>query len=537
MREPNDDGSGTHRTGGTRLRHRLPVRLRQNWKLPAVIVVGLLALVLVFGEARVRPFITSELASDDEITNDVTGEGDLFDGGDHEIEVTFNEDEYADMMRTFREEGEKEYVSADITIDGTTINDVGLRLKGNSTLSSLSGDGGMPGMPNGEEGEEGAFPAPPGAEEGTEGRQEGDGQGGGPGGGGLGMVTLSEDEPENIPWLISFDEFSSGRAYQGHTEITLRPAAGGTDTAVNEALALELTAADGQTTQDYTFTSFSVNGGEAVPRLLLDSPDAAWAGALGNGVLYKGRASGSFDYLGGDPTDYEESFDQLNAEVSQDLQPIMNLLEFVEESDDEEFARDLDDYVDVESFARYLALQNLMSNGDAMDGPGNNYYLWYDIDEERFTVLSWDLNLSFSGMGGGMPGAGQDGEMPEGMPRMPGGEDGEMPEGFPDFEDGEMPEGMSEMGRGSGALKERFMENEDFQELYERSYADLYQNLVEDGTADQILSEVVGRAEAAGDEGARAAGETLAEQVEAISAEPSEDVGLFPGGGTPPEEE
>lgn len=381
------------------------------------------------------------------------------------------------------------------------------------------------------------------------------------------MVTLSEDEPENLPWLISFDEFSSGRAYQGHTEITLRPAAGGTDTALNEALALELTAADGQTTQDYTFTSFSVNGGEAVPRLLLDSPDAAWAGTLGDGVLYKGRASGSFDYLGGDPTDYEESFDQLNAEGSQDLQPIMNLLEFVEESDDEEFARDLDDYVDVESFARYLALQNLMSNGDAMDGPGNNYYLWYDIDEERFTVLSWDLNLSFSGMGGGMPGqegtegtenaegdqapggaprmpgAGQDGEMPEGMPRMPGGEDGETPEGFPDFEDGEMPEGMSEMGRGSGALKERFMENEDFQELYERAYADLYQNLVEDGTADQILSEVVGRAEAAGDEGARAAGETLAEQVEAISAEPSEDVGLFPGGGapeeggTPPEEE
>lgn len=42
------------------------------------------------------------------------------------------------MLSTFREAGEKEYIRADITIDGTLIEDVGLRLKGNSTLQSLS---------------------------------------------------------------------------------------------------------------------------------------------------------------------------------------------------------------------------------------------------------------------------------------------------------------------------------------------------------------------------------------------------------------
>lgn len=41
------------------------------------------------------------------------------------------------------------------------------------------------------------------------------------------MTQLSEDNPEELPWLISFDEYEEGRAYQGMTEIALRPAASG----------------------------------------------------------------------------------------------------------------------------------------------------------------------------------------------------------------------------------------------------------------------------------------------------------------------
>ena len=40
-----------------------------------------------------------------------------------------------------RADGSKEWIQADITIDGTTVSGIGVRLKGNSTLRSLSGDG------------------------------------------------------------------------------------------------------------------------------------------------------------------------------------------------------------------------------------------------------------------------------------------------------------------------------------------------------------------------------------------------------------
>lgn len=487
------------RTRRVPLRHRIPVRLRHHWRFATTVTVGLVALAVIFGSSMVRPFITSSIASTETITNNIEGEGDLFDGGEHTIEITFNQAEYEDMIRTFQEEGEKQYIQADIVIDGTYIADVGLRLKGNSTLSSLRGtDSGMP---------EGEGDVPEGA--GGEGFQDQVG-----GMGGFSLTQLSEDEPESLPWLISFEEFQEGRAYQGHTEIALRPAAGGSDAALNEALALELTAESGQTTQDYAFSSVTVNGGDPVARLVIDSPDAAWADSLGDGVLYKARAGGSFEYKGEDPTDYEESFNQINGENTADLQPVMDLLRFVEEADDEEFASELDDHLDTAAFAEYLATQELISNSDAMDGAGNNYYLWYDTEQQRFTVLSWDLNLSFSamGIGGGMFDGG------DGMPEMPEGEDmPEMPEGMPeDLGEGG---GMGAQVGGSGTLKERFLENEEFLALYQEAYAQLYADLVDSGFAADALEELTARAEAAGDSEAATASESLSEQLASLSAE------------------
>ncbi|MDE3723259.1 CotH kinase family protein [Nocardiopsis sp. N85] len=532
-----DTHDGTAPEPRRRLRHRLPVRLRHHGWKAGVFGAGLLALVLLLGPTRIMPYVTSALVPDDEITQDVEGAVDLFADGSHTIEVTFDEQEYAEMVDTFQEEGEKEYIQADIVIDGTEIDDVGLRLKGNSTLMSLRGDTGAPGggtAPTGTASAEGAA---------TDGDARDGARAGGPSG-----VSLSEEEPENLPWLISFDEYVEGRAYQGRTELALRPAASGSDTALNEALALELTAAAGQATQDHTLTSFAVNGGEGAVRLLLESPDAAWARRLGDGVLYKGRADGSFDYLGEDPTEYEEAFKQINAEGAYDLTPVMGLLRFVEEADDAEFAEELGEHLDVDSFARYLALQDLISNGDAMDGPGNNFYLWYDITEDRFTVLSWDLNLAFGGMGGtGGPTGGADrdtetedtgapgsGEPPQGM-EMPEGM--EPPQGMEPPEGMEMPEGGGPGGgggRGSGALKERFLANADFAALYEAAHADLYTELVESGTADDLLASVTARAETAGDTAAAEVGATLAERITAITAEPGGSAaptgGAAPGG-------
>jgi spore coat protein CotH len=527
---------------------RLPVPLRQHWRPAAAFLAGLTVLVVVFGDARVAPYVTSASETEaDEITQTIEGTVGLYDASiAHTVELDYTQDDFERMMREFREEGTKEFIRADLTIDGTVVEDVGIRLKGNSTLMGLrdTGSGGLPGGAAG--GDAPAFPggqAPNGAGGGAGGGQE---QGGGMPGG-LMAYDLSADRPEELPWLVKIDEYIEGRTYQGHREISLRP---GSDEQVplNEALSLTLIESSGQSAEAYAFTTVTVNDRPTVTRLMVENPSTDYATNTlgGDGVLYRARAGGSFEYVGDDPTDYEESFEQLNKEGSQDLGPLIRLIRWADQATDEEFARELEDYVDVESLATYVATQNLLLNFDDMAGPGKNYLLWYDLETRRFSVLGWDYNLTFSGaadtgpdddlaMGGMMPGGGEGGssegmpeEMPEGIP------EGGMPEGMQLPEGMEIPEGGGQAPEGMGgggemmmghALKDRFLEEESFSSLYHSVYADLYHQLYVSGRALRALEEITAQAQQAGadqagvEAAARELRTTVTERTEALAAD------------------
>jgi spore coat protein CotH len=455
------------------------------------------------------------------------------------------------MIETYQESGKKEYIEASITIDGTTIASVGLRLKGNSTLSGLGGgfDVGNRGeIPEGANPRFGQVPADGNTDgnqtDGTQAPAEQPENRGGRAGGFGG--DLSFDDPTSLPWLIKFDAFVDGQHYQGYTEIAVRPATSG-ETSLSEALALSLIELGGEPSQQASYSSFQINDGEAQLRLLVEVPGDQYAAETfeHDGVLYKALSTGSFTYRGEDPLAYADDFEQITRVNQQDLKPVINLLKWVDEASDEEFAAELDEYVDVESLASYSALQELVNNFDDMSGPGKNYYLWYDLETEKFTVVSWDLNLAFGGMGGGfgagpggaegfdpsqIPGAGtegggvgpgqfpgsqqpndtDEGESPQPpqdgqaeLPELPGGgqfDPAQLPGGsqfdpsqFPDFDGAEdiVPGGRQFAGggggRGGSQLKERFLANAEFQALYDEAYAQLQAELFDSGQAQAEL--------------------------------------------------
>ena len=496
---------------------------RRHWRLVATTAGIVGVLVLALGGIRVAAFTSSDDGPTPISGCDIAGTVDLFDPSVvHSIEVTFDQAEYEAAMETFTQDGEKEYIEADAVIDGTLVEQVGIRLKGNSTLFGLAGDR-------------------PGA------------GGQAPALGGSG--TASAESPEALPWLIHFDEFVDGQTYQGHEQIAVRPGALGSaqSTALNEALSLTLIDLAGEPAEEVSYTAFSVNGSEPTLRLLVQHPDDSLVADdfENEGVLYKalsGTDGGSFTYLGEDPLDYADSFRQITRNNDEDLAPLIEFIRWVEESSDEDFAAGLEDRLDVESFARYLALHNLLLDSDDMSGPGQNYYLFYDLETERFTVVTWDANSTFrgdtalgpfeagtiggqGGMGqGGFPGAGQfpGGEWPEGfeppegfappegmtppegmeLPEgvepptgiiPPGGGTGEVPEVGELAEGAERPGGIvaptgpgevvrpqggpGGFGMGGHLLKERFLEVAEFQAVYEEAYGDLYQQLFAAGAA------------------------------------------------------
>ncbi|WP_394855472.1 CotH kinase family protein [Rhodococcus cercidiphylli] len=481
-----------------RLVHRVPRTVRQHWKIAATLLVFVVVMATVFGSTRIRPYITGDatvIAS--EITENVQGTVDLFDPTvSHSISIDVDAGDYQTLKDSFQNEGVKESVPADITIDGTLITDVGIRLKGNSTLATLSSDdGSMPGRGGGNA-ETSGRPAPAEGAAIPEGAAMPEGavmpEGGAmPGGAGMNMFgePLSFDAPEDLPFLIDFAEYSEGRAYQGHTTLSLRPYT----PALNESVSLAITEASGQATQDFTYTTYSVNDSAETTRLVVVAPDDDYANSLedGDGVLYKVGAEASFTYEGDDQTTYAEQYTQINALGTADLQPIITLLKWLDGADQAEFDAHLADYVDVDSLANYLALQNLLGNGDDMGGPGKNFYLYYDLDSKTFSVVSWDLNLALNSdstagandavsmmPGGGGAGGG-------GMPQMPEGFT--PPEGMEIPEGGGMPEGGPMLGN---SLKDMFLDSTEFTDEYDAAFRTIYDELWASGRVLDIVDDV-----------------------------------------------
>jgi spore coat protein CotH len=394
----------------------------------------------------------------------------LFDSSTvHDIGVTFDTGAYDAMIATFRETGEKDWIDATITIDGLTYTDAAMRLKGNSSLMSLRGRGGMRG-PVAPDADPSSAPAGPGP-----------------------MGTASAEEPEGLPWLIRLDRNVDGQNHQGYVDLVIR--SNGSSTALNEAVGLELLEAAGLASQQAIAAAFAVNGSEPRLRLAIEHPDDVWMDTvLGeNGALYKAESTGDFSYRGTDPDAYDEVFDQEAGKDVTDLGPLMELLRFINESDDATFAAELPARLDVDAFATYLAMMDLTGNFDDIDGPGNNAYLYWDAGTGVFTVVPWDMNLAFGGFGRGMggggfgegrPGAGARPERPDrpvpdasGAPRVrgQGGIPGSVPDGAP-----------GRFGRGN-ILVERFHADAGFEARYQERLVELRAELYASGLGTTIL--------------------------------------------------
>lgn len=353
----------------------------------------------------------------------------------HSIEVEVDEDAVAAMVETYQDSGEKEWLEATVTIDGEVFERAGIRLKGNSSLRDVSDDA----------------------------------------------------DPTDLPWLVRLDEFVDDRSVDGWSELVVR--SNSSETALNEAVALDLLAEAGLASEHAVASSFSVNGTDARLRLVVQNLDVDWEAEnfATDGLLYKAEAGGDWTWRGDEPAAYTDVFDQETGD--DDLTPLIDFLDFINNSSDEDFATELPERLDVQAFARYLAFEEVVDNFDDIDGPGNNAYLRWDAESGVFTVVAWDHNLAFGGSpGGGTGGPGGPGGFAGG-----GGERPERPAGVPtdlptDMPDGG-PGGMGDSGPmgGSNVLVERFTAVEEWADLVEQAKADLTDELYASGYAEDVL--------------------------------------------------
>ncbi|WP_419918602.1 CotH kinase family protein [Candidatus Poriferisocius sp.] len=463
------------------------------------------------------------------------------------------------MIKTYATSGDKTWIDVTVTIDGVTYEHAGARLKGNSSLFGLSLSYG------GFEGRGGSFPdgeVPYEVKDQGFGEQESLPDGEVPDacfqalvnlgsqlpsfisygviGPGLGYMpdALSKEKPEKLPWLIRLNRFVKGQKHQGYADIVIR--SNFTETSLNEAVSLDLLERSGLASQAAAHVRFRANGGDPALRLMIEHPsDDAWQDRnfSAAGALYKAESTGDWSYRGDAPAAYDEVFDQEGGKKVADLKPLIEFLKFINEADDTTFSAELPERLDVESFAIYLAMMELVQNWDDIDGPGNNAYLWWDAESARFTVVPWDMNLTFDDFVADFYG-----DLPDGYEPPDGGEssditdppDGyELPEGFEVPEECEPPEGVElpygyelpqyfeppegfevpeecklsdgydlegEPSKGSevpeecnffetsNPLVKQFHANTEFESLYQKKLAELKAELFDSQAADKVLA-------------------------------------------------
>ncbi len=448
----------------------MSINFRRNYPIIILVIALLSVLTFAIGDMRVIAYTSSNGTATTtgekngfDYANDVT----LFDDTlVHEIQVLMDDEQYDEMVGTYQETGLKEYFKVDVIIDGVRINDVGIRLKGNASLRTALG-GGMgfggnnrpdnaqppegfvpgerPQMP------EGAVPAEmPQMGENFQIPEAGQGAGGG------GMRQQASADQVKIPFMIKFDEYMDGQTYQGHTTISIRNYGTSYDEALLQEpitnLAAQLT---GIPATDTAYTGFRFNDEEEKFYVVSELVNEEYLEKYfenTDGILYKAEVGSTLRYVDEDPSSYADSFTQQTRVNDADLLPLINFMRFLDQSDDETFEKELPNYLDVDSFASYLAVNAVVVNTDSMLGMNNNYYLYYDEETERFTILMWDANESFGKLGGSttydisLTNTQQNGG--------PGGRG---------------------MGDGQNALLSRFMENATFKALYEEKVREVYE--------------------------------------------------------------
>ena len=445
----------------------MDIKLKRHYKVLILFIFTIFFFGLIIGKTMMVPYSSGNQRKVSANTYNIENGIYIFDDSlVHDIKIDMTEEDYNLMITTFNETGEKEYFPVDIAIDGVTIKNVGLRLKGNSSLNGL-------------------------------------------------FRKNSAVQDVQAPYLIKFDKYVKGQSYQGYKEIAVRTGSfNGGSALLEEPLSLFIYQKSGQIVPEYSYASVKVADNNSYYYVMCENIDGNYiekhfAGT--DGILYKKDNSADFSYKGEDQTKYVSEYEQKTNKKNEDYSKLIKFLKFVSESSDEEFEEQLPDWLELDPFMTMIAINELIDNQDSFSSQSRNFYLYYNPETQKFTMLAWDFNLAFGRFGGGdrnMPGrvGNQTFQVPSEMPPMDFNMSIQRPEGMANRDinrsimrpegmpgrDGnqtfQVPEGIMQGGiQGKNQLNERFFANEKFSQMYQERYDELSKKIYCDGS---LLEEI-----------------------------------------------
>lgn len=301
----------------------------------------LLLVIAMAGCQNASPSATNETASQEKVvsSNEKKLDEQVFPKDKVvDVKITLDPDDFQDMLDNASAE---EYKMASVEYNGLKFDNVAIRTKGNLSLRSV----------------------------------------------------VQMEDSDRYSFKISFDEYVNQNLF-GITKINLNNNYSDASY-MREFLTYELAESVGLPTPKYSFVNVYVNDELKGFYLAVEQiGDAYLERHFGNsyGALYKGEMTGQgsdLTWLGDDPSLYTGlvmKSDKSNDDILIDMLNELNN------------GTDYEKYIDVEEALKYIALNAVTGNMDSyLGGNKQNYYLYED--DGVFSILPWDYNMAFGGMG------------------------------------------------------------------------------------------------------------------------------------------
>lgn len=272
------------------------------------------------------------------------------------IELTFNQVSFWDSLEVNYESAE--YMRADLVLTDATgassFEEVGVRLKGNSSYSH----------PN-----------------------------------------------DKKSFKVDFNEYISGQNYDGLKKLNFSN--GFKDPAVmREKLFFDFCREVGVPAPRASYANVYFNGtlwGFYTVIEQIDDQFLDWKILDDDGNLFKAGdnfgssgAAADLKYYGESQSSYEDRYELKSNEEENDWSDLIALIDFINNSSDEDFQNNLGNWIDLDNFMKSAAIDNLFGNLDSYTGSARNYYIYHNLTTDKWEWIKWDGNETFGSYSNGV---------------------------------------------------------------------------------------------------------------------------------------
>jgi len=115
------------------------------------------------------------------------------------------------------------------------------------------------------------------------------------------------------------------------------------------------------------------------------------------GLLVKPERVGPVEYLGEEWPAYENRYQPKTPANAKSKRRLIEFTRLVQKADDKTFKDEINSYLDVDEFLRFLAGTVALSSMDSFIGLTHNYFIYLDPKTNQFNFIPWDFDHSFGG--------------------------------------------------------------------------------------------------------------------------------------------